>query len=139
MLAVLGAGCGDGVSGPADPATGGPSVSDSPDPSSGGTELTIAIDDGAGQRTTWTLTCDPAGGTHPDAAAACAALAAHGDGALPPKRKDIACTQVYGGPEKATVTGTWQGRPVRSSFSRTDSCEISRWDRLVGLLPPGGR
>jgi hypothetical protein len=50
----------------------------------------------------------------------------------------VACTQVYGGPQKATIRGTWQGKPVRSSFSRTDGCEISRWDQLEGFLPPDG-
>lgn len=113
-------------------------MSDSPDPSPGAAELTIVVDDGTGQQTTWTLTCDPVGGTHPDPAAACAALTAHGATALPPKRKDVACTEVYGGPQKATIRGTWQGKPVRSSFSRTDGCEISRWDQLKGLLPPSG-
>ena len=113
-------------------------MSDSPDPSAGPTDLTIVHDDGAGQRTTWTLTCDPAGGTHPDPEAACAALVGNGDRALPPKRKDVVCSQVYGGPQTATIQGTWQGRTVRSSFSRTDGCEISRWDQLKGLLPPGG-
>ena len=113
-------------------------MSDSPAPSGGVTDLTIVVDDGAGQKRTWTLTCDPAGGTHPDPAEACAALTTHGAAALPPKRKDVACTEVYGGPQRATVTGTWRGRPVRSSFSRTDGCEIRRWDLLRGLLPPGG-
>ena len=110
-----------------------------PSPGSTGADLTIVIDDGVGQQRTWTLTCDPAGGTHPDAVEACAVLVANGAAALPPKRKDVACTQVYGGPERATITGTWQGRPVRSSFSRTDGCEIRRWDLLRGLLPPAGR
>ena len=108
-------------------------------PESTETDLTIVVDDGTGKKTTWTLTCDPAGGTHPNPAAACAALAARGTDALPPKRKDVACTQVYGGPQRATVTGTWQGKPVRSSFSRTDGCEIRRWDLLRGLLPSAGR
>lgn len=114
-------------------------MSDSPSPSPGVTDLTIVVDDGTGRRTTWTLTCDPPGGTHPDATAACAALAANGAATLPPTRKDVACTEVYGGPQRATITGTWQGRPVRSSFSRTDGCEIRRWDMLRGLLPPANR
>ena len=112
-------------------------MSDSPRPS-GATDLTVVVDDGTGRTTTWTLTCDPDGGTHPDAAAACAALTAHGAAALPPTRKDLACTQVYGGPQRATVRGTWQGTTVDSTFSRTDGCEIRRWDLLRGLLPPPG-
>ena len=111
---------------------------DSPRPSSP-TDLTIVVDDGAGRETTWTLTCDPPGGTHPDAAAACAALATHGTAALPPKPEGVVCAEVYGGPQRATITGTWQGRQVQSSLSRTDGCEIHRWDLLRGLLPSAGR
>lgn len=114
-------------------------MTETANPASGPTDLVIVVDDGTGAKTRWTLTCGPAGGTHPDAEAACAILAAHGDLALPPKRKDMACTQVYGGPETASVNGTWRGRRVLSTFSRTDGCEISRWDLLQGLLPPGGR
>ena len=113
-------------------------MTESPTAGSAATDLVILIDDGSGAKTTWTLTCDPAGGTHPDPDAACRALGTHGATALPPVRKDVACTQLYGGPQQATITGTWQGRPVRSSFSRVNGCEISRWDLLRGLLPPGG-
>jgi hypothetical protein len=105
---------------------------------SGLTDLVLVIDDGSGATITWTLTCDPAGGTHPDPVTACRALDAHGASALPAVRRDVACTQVYGGPQRATITGIWQGRPIRSTFSRINGCEISRWDRLRGLLPPGG-
>ena len=113
-------------------------MTETPKPRSAPTDLVLVVDDGTGATTAWTLTCDPAGGTHPDPAAACRILQAHGATALPPVRKDVACTQVYGGPQRATITGTWQGRPVRSSFSRVNGCEISRWDLLRGLLPPGG-
>ncbi len=113
-------------------------MSDTPRPGPTRTDLTIVVDDGTGRKMTWTLTCDPPGGTHPDAAAACRALQAHGAKALPPVRKDVACTQVYGGAQQATISGTWQGQQVRSSFSRVNGCEINRWDLLHGLLPPGG-
>ena len=76
----------------------------------GPTDLKIRVEDGSGTSQTWTLTCDPPAGDHPDPAAACAALAAHGAAALPAVRKDMACTDQYGGPEKATVVGTYQGQ-----------------------------
>ncbi len=93
------------------------------------------VNDGSGTTTTWRLTCDPSGGTHPKPEEACAALAAHGAAALPAVPKDQVCTQVYGGPQTASVTGTWQGRPVRSAFVRSNGCEIGRWELLEGLLP----
>lgn len=99
------------------------------------TDLTIISDDGDGKTETWTLTCDPAGGTHPDPAAACAALAAKGATAMPAVAEDMMCTQQYGGPQTAKITGTWKGEAVNASFSRKDGCEISRWEALKGLLP----
>lgn len=107
----------------------------SPSPSAGTDALTIVVDDGSGGQTTWTLQCDPPGGDHPDPAAACAALDAHPD-ALAPVAPGRMCTQQYGGPMTATVTGRWRGDPVDSRFSLTDGCQIARWAALQGLLPP---
>ena len=76
----------------------------------GTTELSIVVNDGSGERQTWQPKCDPAGGTHPDPEAACAALLANGALALPAVRKDVVCTDIYGGPEKATISGTFQGQ-----------------------------
>jgi hypothetical protein len=105
----------------------------------GDTDLTIVVDNGSGSTSTWRLTCNPPGGTHPDPKAACRALEANGAAALPPVPKDKACTQIYGGPDTATITGTWQGQDVISRFARNDGCQISRWKLMEGLLPPGGR
>jgi Subtilisin inhibitor-like len=102
------------------------------------TNLTIVISDGSGSSKTWRLTCDPPGGTHPDPSAACRALETNGAAALPAVPKDKACTQIYGGPETATITGTWQGERVISTFARNDGCQINRWKLLEGLLPRGG-
>jgi hypothetical protein len=49
------------------------------------------------------------------------------------------CTQVYGGPERATIVGTWNGRPVNASYKRTDGCEIARWRKLGPVLSPSSR
>ena len=114
-----------------------PSEQATPTPS-GDTDLTIVINDGSSSTVTWRLTCNPPGGTHPDPKAACRALEANGAVALPPVPKDKACTQIYGGPETASITGTWQGQPVMSRLARNDGCQISRWKLLEGLLPPGG-
>jgi hypothetical protein len=98
------------------------------------TSLTITAQagpDAAAQ--TWTLTCDPAGGTHPDSQAACAALAAAKD-PFAPVRKDVACTEIYGGPQTATVVGTYRGEQVSATYSRTDGCQIARWDAIAPVL-----
>jgi hypothetical protein len=130
-VALCCAACGT-ASGPAAPsASGAPS---STNPSTAGTALTVtARESPEVAPQTWTLTCDPAGGTHPDPAAACAALAA-ADDPFAPVPDDVACTQQYGGPQTATVVGTHRGEPVDAAFSRTDGCQISRWDAVAPLL-----
>lgn len=133
LTACMAANPGPGGPTAATPSDGG-SVSSSPTSSASG-ELTIVVRDASEQENSWTLTCDPVGGTHPDPEAACAALTAHGAAALPPVAKDMMCTQVYGGPETASIAGTWQGQSVRSTFARTNGCEIARWNMLKGLLP----
>ena len=50
--------------------------------------------------------------------------------------KDRACTQIYGGPETAHVTGTIDGRKVDRRFARTNGCEIADFTRAAGLLRP---
>lgn len=104
------------------------------------TELTVELDEaGTGETRTFTLTCDPAGGDHPDPEAACRALAeAGGVAAFAPVAADMMCTEIYGGPQTARVTGTVDGEPVDTTFSRTDGCEIARWDALAVLLGSAG-
>jgi hypothetical protein len=103
------------------------------------TELTVVVKAGPEEpERTYTLACDPVGGDHPDSEAACRLLSELED-PLAPVPADVMCTEVYGGPQTATVTGTLRGEPVEATFSRTDGCEISRWDRHVVLLvEPGG-
>jgi hypothetical protein len=102
-----------------------------------GTELAVEVvaEPGAEPRS-WTLTCEPPGGDHPDPDAACAALTRSPD-ALAPLPADVVCTEVYGGPQTAVVRGTSQGREVALELSRTDGCRTDQWDRLGALLPAG--
>ncbi len=103
-----------------------------------GDELTVVVDDGTGKQTTWTLTCADGvvGGDHPDAQNACDAIAG-AKAPWAPVPKDMACTQVYGGAQTATVTGTWRGEQVDARYARNDGCQIARWDRIAPLLQPG--
>ncbi|WP_309075302.1 serine protease inhibitor [Paenarthrobacter sp.] len=71
----------------------------------------------------------------PDATAALAAVEQFGEEVFfPEPRPDRICTQQYGGPQVAVVTGWFRGREVHSQFSRTDGCEIARWKTLAALL-----
>ena len=56
--------------------------------------------------------------------------------------EERACTLQYGGPEKAHVTGTVDGKPVDVRFDRTDGCGIADYDALfeaLGAEPPLAR
>lgn len=104
-------------------------------PSSG---LSVAYDAGDGSApVTWTLVCgDPVSGSHPDAEAACAHLQEL-DAPLAPLPADMICTEQYGGPQTARVTGRWAGEPVDLALARSNGCFISQWDGLVPLVPGG--
>jgi hypothetical protein len=86
-------------------------------------------------RIVWTLRCDPVGGTHPRRTAACRELRRLGWQTLRPVPPDVACTQIYGGPQVAVVTGLIDGRRVWAKLRRTDGCQIDRWERNRFLVP----
>ena len=65
---------------------------------------------------------------------ACGAAAGISPADLEPTADDVACTQQFGGPETATIKGTIRGQDVDASFSRSDGCEIARWDKVKPLL-----
>jgi hypothetical protein len=45
------------------------------------------------------------------------------------------CTQIYGGPQHARITGTIGARRIDRRFARTDGCAIGDWTRAVPLVP----
>ena len=126
LLVVLLAGCG----------------SDSDDGSGAGesdTQLEITFWPGGrskGEAQTLTLSCDPSGGTHQSPAAACEQLYALDEPFAPPPADEM-CTELYGGPEEALITGTYRGEPVSYKLARTNGCEIDRYEKLSFLLPLG--
>jgi hypothetical protein len=116
--------------------------SDSPaPPASDKTHLTITVRmSPTAPPITRTLTCDPPGGTAPDAAQACAGLikvaAAKGGDPFAPTPTGQMCTQIFGGPQTATVKGTYKGKKVDTTFGRKNGCEIKRWNDLAALFGP---
>lgn len=141
-LLVLLAACGGtdtAVPGPSPSAgtgtgTGGPDALAGSEPTRN--ELVVVQDLGDGsppQR--WTLVCaDQVSGDHPAAQAACDHLTGLVE-PLAPLPTDLVCTEIYGGPQTAQVTGTWQGEPVDLELSRTNGCGAAQWDGLGPLLP----
>jgi hypothetical protein len=137
LVALAGTGCmGDSNSGNSTHNTntgnGGNTV---PTPGSRGTKLDISVSIGGSEAPTkvWTLRC-PNRGTLPKPRTACANLSLL-DKPFAPVGKHEACTQIYGGPETADVTGTFRGKPVNAHFERSNGCEIARWDRVKFLFP----
>jgi hypothetical protein len=140
-----------GITAPASPGTGSPGAPGTPAPSKStppntqeGTAmdadltvvLTSAESDARIERKLVCRDSQPAdGSTVRDAEAACAALTKHGERVFfeLPDRNRI-CTQQYGGPQQARVTGTISGREVDKQFSLTDGCKISEWNSMQALL-----
>jgi hypothetical protein len=126
----------------ASPSDDGGAAGGSSDPSAdGGTsqadnDLLVHVDRGDGTPAEdWTLTCGAlVEGSHPEAEAACAHLAGLDDpfAALP---DDVVCTEQFGGPQTARVTGRWGGESVDLELSRSNGCLISQWNSLGPLLP----
>jgi Subtilisin inhibitor-like len=108
----------------------------SPSPTHPPVSLTIAVRPTAtGNPQRWTLSCDPAGGTLPHPAAACAALARVSD-PFAPVRRGMMCPMIYAGPQTATIDGTWHGKSVAAKFSRVDGCQTARWSRIAAVFGP---
>ena len=104
----------------------GSGSSEADTPATPATSLTITARGAPGAKpVVRTLTCDPAGGTLRNPATACTRLAALAQ-PFAETPADTACNEIYGGPENATVTGTFAGSPVSTTFARRNGCEIER-------------
>ena len=101
------------------------------------TQLTISYwPEGRGNEEpkTWTLRCDPSGGTVPRVATVCRQL----DGLVKPFRRpsrNLVCSDQYGGPQQALIVGTHKGDRIWTVLGMRNGCEISRAKRLAFLVP----
>ncbi|UYQ77928.1 hypothetical protein OF385_01765 [Glutamicibacter sp. JL.03c] len=106
------------------------------------TSLTITIKaDGSKVSAQHTLECsgDQAleASTLPSADQACAALNQQPAIVTPSLDPAAACTEIYGGPQRAEVSGLLAGEPIQSEFSRSNGCLISQWEQAELLLDSG--
>lgn len=126
VIIAAGLGCGSASSAP------------SPDTTADATtELTIAFwADGRGEGDVkrWTLRCDPVGGTHTRRATACSRLYGMQRPFAPQKDAQF-CTQVYGGPDQAVISGEHRGQRIWILLSLGDGCKIARFKQLEFLVP----
>ena len=118
VLSAALAGCGDGQEDEA--------AAPVPQPS-GGNALSVVVTGAASQPIRMALRC----GATCDRKAVSAAIE--------PRDPAVACTQQYGGPERAKVTGTFEGEPVDVVIARKDGCGIAAYEALFaafGRQPP---
>ena len=115
-----------------------------PGPGQGNAELAVMIKPSeTGAPTNFTLVCQggvpAAESQHPNAASACTAIKTN-PAILSPAAvgKDQVCTQQYGGPQTATVTGVVDGRQVQATFTLHDGCEIAAWSAAKDVLGSSG-
>ena len=105
-------------------------------------ELTVTVEHPDFDPVTYEISCagDTAtvDGVELDAEAACTALS---DPAVESRLIDgppagQVCTEIYGGPDTATITGTLDGEPISAQVDRANGCGISDWDELLADLLP---
>lgn len=83
---------------------------------------------GPGPTGSWTLRCDPPGGTDRDPAAACAALIAKPDLLFPaPVRQE--CPMIRLDAPAAVIDGTYFGKAVHEQVV-AGGCDLGRWHAL---------
>lgn len=122
-----------------------PRSSPPPEPGRGNAELDIMVKPSDSEPAiTYTLTCRGGAPTdksrHPYPAMACEVLRNDPEVLMPrPRSKDVVCTQQYGGPQTANVTGVIDGMPVDISFALRDGCEIIQWNAAESILGPASR
>jgi hypothetical protein len=91
--------------------------------------LTITVLNGPDKKTShWTLTCDPAGGTHPHAGQACAALVALKH-PFAPIRTGRECPMFLASSRRVTFVGTWFGAKVDRTII-DGGCDLANWSKL---------
>jgi hypothetical protein len=97
-----------------------------------GASLTVTVQpkgaDGPAKRTR--IECERLGEGSED----CTRLAKLTAKRLAPVPPTTACAQIFGGPARARVVGELRGERIDTRFSRTDACEIKRWDDNAALL-----
>jgi hypothetical protein len=50
---------------------------------------------------------------------------------------DQVCTEIYGGPDVAVITGSINNEAIDATIDRANGCGIDDWDTLLaGVLPP---
>jgi hypothetical protein len=76
----------------------------------------------------WTLQCEPAGGSFPDPATACAKLTKLRT-IFSPAQRHVMCPMIMADARSYIVSGTFLGQKVHQSIV-DGGCQLSRWSQL---------
>jgi hypothetical protein len=96
------------------------------------TNLVIELDpDGPGGKPAQStqVLCEDGMDTSP-----CPQLAELAASDLAPVSPQTACTEIFGGPDVVTITGTLATEAVDAKLTRANGCEIDRFDKFVPVL-----
>ncbi len=100
-----------------------------------GAEDDAPVPAGPAPTTQLTVRVDPDGrGPEPAKAAQVRSASGLRPADFEPVPDDVACTELFGGPETATISGTLERERVEGRFSRQDGCAIARWEKVSALL-----
>ena len=114
-------------------ACGDEDEADPVEPAAGGTSVSVTLDpdgpDGKEKVLTEEVSCEDESDD-----AACQAIAEIDVDTLDPVSPNSACTEIYGGPDTASLEGTIDGEEVSVELNRGNGCEIERSDAAVPLL-----
>jgi hypothetical protein len=104
-----------------------------PDGPAGVADLTVTVDPdgphGSAAPRKLHLSC-----TKPDQSDACGAAAGVSQADLRPTPAKVACSQLYSGPQTASIVGILRGQRVDAHFARNNGCETKRWNGVADLL-----
>ena len=102
-------------------------------PGQGESSLTVTLDpdgpDGNAEELTEEVSCEDGSG-----GPVCEAVAAIDVDALEPVSPNVACTEIFGGPDTASLEGSIEGETVDVDLTRANGCEIERFDAAIPLL-----
>lgn len=107
--------------------------------------LEIVIAHPEAETISYSVTCEgdtsDVDGVDLDADRACAALSDSGvrSRLLEGPAGDQVCTEIYGGPDVATISGSIEDLEVATEVDRTNGCGISDWDEVLEDLLPAAR
>lgn len=96
-------------------------------------ELQVVENMPGGQARHWSLRCDPAGGSMPDAAAGCRLLSTDATILHPMRTTHIMCPKIMANARTFTITGTWHGTRLHEVVTH-GGCDLSRWSKMAQIF-----